>query len=311
MPASKVLINTSSFAKHDKHPLQLLRLAGLETVINPYKRKLSESELLQLIYDHDPIGIIAGVESLSERVLSQAPSLKAIARVGIGLDSVDIAAAKALGISVSNTPDAPTSAVAELTLGMILTLLRGIHVSDASIRAQEWKRPMGNLLQGKTAGLIGCGRIGSALARYLQAFDCRVLGSDPGCTDHGHLEISNLNKLLAESDIVSLHCPYSDSTYHFMDKARIQNMKPGSILINTARGGLVDELALYEALNEGHLAGAAMDCFEEEPYKGPLSELNNTLLTAHIGSYSKETRIRMEKQAAENLIQQLENTEIL
>ena len=311
MNTSKILITTSSFAKNDITPLETLRQLNHEIILNPFERKLNEEEILQLIQEHQPVGIIAGVEPLTARVLGKAKNLQAIARAGIGMDSVDIAAARKLGISVTNTPDAPTIPVAELTLGMILSLLRKIHITDSSIRNQEWERPMGRLLYGKTVGLIGCGRIGSKLARYLQAFDCRILGCDPVCTEHEDIQLSGLDELIAESNIVSLHLPYSESTYHFMCKERIQSMKPGSILINTARGGLVDEQALYEALKSGHLAGAALDCFEEEPYTGPLKDLENTLLTAHIGSYAKEARIMMENQAVDNLLAQLREKKVL
>jgi len=210
-----------------------------------------------------------------------------------------------LGIVVINTPDAPTTSVAELTLGMILTLLREIHLSDAGIRNGKWYRPMGNLLSGKTMGLIGCGRIGSCLARMLLPFGCVILGCDPACSGHQCLEIIDLGNLLRQSDIVSLHLPYSRDTHYFMNKKRLAAMKKGSFLINASRGGLVDETALFDILKSKHLAGAAIDSFEQEPYAGPLKELNNVLLTAHIGSYAKEGRVMMEKQAVENLLREL------
>lgn len=300
-----ILITTSSFGKGDAAPLDILHQTGLEIVLNPYCRKLTEDEILQLMLEHKPVGILAGVEPLTGNVLDKAKELKAIARCGIGLDSVDLEAARQLGMSVTNTPDAPTLAVAELTLGMILSLLRMLHVSDAGIRDGRWERPMGALLHGKTVGIVGCGRVGSRLAGYLKALGCTVLGCDQACQCHDTIQIIDMDRLLEESDILTLHVPYCQDTHHLLDARRIEKMKPGAYFINASRGGLVDENALYKALVSGQISGAALDCFEQEPYGGPLKELQNVLLTAHIGSYAKEARIMMETQAAENLIKQL------
>jgi len=195
--------------------------------------------------------------------------------------------------------------VAELTLGMILTLLRRIHISDASIRQGKWERPMGGLLHEKTVGIIGCGRIGSYLAKLLSAFGCRVLGCDLVGQEGKYYEPVNLDEILLQADVVTLQLSYSEKNHYIINAERLQAMKPGALLINTARGGLVDEEALYEALKRGHLGGAALDCFESEPYSGLLKELDNVLLTAHIGSYAQEGRQLMEQQAVENLLHEL------
>lgn len=305
MNKSIILVTTSFFGKNGPEPLISLKDSGYEVVLNPKGRKLTENEALELILEHQPVGILAGVEPLTSNVLGQAIRLKAVARAGIGMDSVDLDAAKNLGISVTNTPDAPTIPVAELTVGMILSLLRKVHVSDSSIRTGQWERPMGNLLFGKTVGIVGCGRIGSRLAKYLKAFDCELLGADPACQIHEDVRIMEMDELLSGSDIVTLHLPYSAETHHFMSQTKISKIKPGSYLVNAARGGLIDENALHKALLSGHLAGAALDCFEHEPYSGRLRELKNTLLTAHIGSYAREARAMMEMQATENLLAQL------
>lgn len=302
-----VLITTSSFAVDSPALLKQLEASGLQVVLNPLKRKLTEEEATNLLQQHKPVGMIAGVEPLTRRVLAAADGLRVISRCGIGLDSVDLAAAKELGITVTNTPDAPTVPAAELALGLILSLLRGIPASDSGIRQGRWVRPMGRLLQHKTVGIVGCGRIGSRLAKMLSSMECRVLGGDPACPVNDHFELVELEKLLAEADIISLHLPYTAQTHYFMDAKRLAMMKPGSYLINAARGGLVDEDALYQALQSGHLAGAALDCFEQEPYQGPLTELENVVLTGHVGSYAREGRIRMEEQAVENLIRELQS----
>ena len=300
-----ILITTSSFAKSDCSLLETFVEQELQIILNPYARKLTKSEVCELIEQHQPVGMIAGVEPLTRKVLEKAKKLKVISRAGIGMDSVALQAAKDLGIVVTNTPDAPTIPVAELTLGMIISLLRRIHISDASIRHGEWIRPMGNLLHGKTVGLIGCGRIGSYLAGLLSSFGCKILGCDPFVNKSDNFSLIGLEKILSDADIISLHIPYSQENHHFINAERIQNMKKGSLLINAARGGLIDEDALYNALSSGYLGGAAMDCFEEEPYAGKLKDLDSVLLTAHIGSYAQEGRILMERQAVENLLREL------
>jgi D-3-phosphoglycerate dehydrogenase len=302
----KILITTSSFGKIDSTPLNKLKSKDYKVILNPFARKLTEDEILALIHEHQPCGILAGVEPLTAKVLKAAtPHLKTIARCGIGMDSVDLDAAQSLNISVTNTPDAPSIPVAELTMGMILGLLRRIHITDAGIRANRWDRPMGNILLGKTVGIIGCGRIGTRLSKMLQSFECNVLVSDPESPQHKHYLLTELNHLLSDSDIISLHLPYCEETKHFINTGRLAQMKKGSFLINASRGGLVDEDALLLSLQNGHLAGAALDCFEQEPYQGPLKKLDNVLLTAHIGSYAQEGRIMMESQAVENLIYEL------
>lgn len=303
---NNVLITTSSFAADVPDLLASMESAGLKPILNPYRRKLSEDEVAALIKEFRPIGMIAGVEPLTRAVMTTAPFLKAISRCGIGMDSIDLAAATELGITVTNTPDAPTIPVAELTIGLILTLLRSLHLSDTSIRRGEWERPMGTLLYGKTVGIIGCGRIGSCVARIASAFGCRLIGYDPYCTGHPSIELTTLEYLLHVADVVSLHLPYSRESHHFVDGEKLALMKPESVLINASRGGLVDEVALAGALAAGKLSGAALDCFEIEPYSGPLTGLKNTLLTGHIGSYAREGRMIMERQAVDNLLKALQ-----
>lgn len=301
-----ILITTSSFSDKDPSPLEKLKGRGFAVVLNPHGRKLTEGEIGSLIREHQPVALLAGVEPLTAAVLGlAAPHLKVISRCGIGMDSVDLEAAAALGITVTNTPDAPTIPVAELTLGLMLSLLRKIHVSDASIRAGGWERPMGSLLHGKKVGIIGCGRIGSRVANVLTVMECRVMGHDPAVASNLYCEMASLESLLRDADMVSLHLPYSAQTHHFMDYDRLQMMKRGACLVNASRGGLIDEAVLLQALQSGHLAGAALDCFENEPYTGPLKNMDNVLLTGHIGSYAREARSMMEMQAVDNILRVL------
>ncbi len=297
----KILITTSSFDRAGQPGLAALAAAGYSIVMNPHGRKLSEDEAAGLL-DGDVVGMVAGTEPLTRRVLAGATGLKVVSRCGIGLDSVDLAAAGDLGIRVLNTPDAPSLAVAELALGMILNALRRIGEADRRLRRGEWKALMGGLLACRTVGIVGYGRIGRRVARLAQAFGARILAHDaqPFAPD-GVAEARDIDSLLAEADVVSLHLP-SVAGGPFMDAARIAAMKPGAILVNTARGGLIDEAALAAALQDGRLAGAALDTYAKEPYAGPLAGMETAVLTAHMGSYASEARSIMEREAVENLL---------
>ena len=302
-----ILITTSSFGEQSPELLQSIETPELKFIHNRHGRKLTESEVDHLIQEHRPVGLIAGVEPLTRYVLERAAFLKVISRCGIGMDTVDLIAAKELGIQVTNTPDAPTIPVAELTIGLALSLLRSIHIVDASIRNGSWERPMGSLLHGKTAGIIGYGRIGSYVSKLLSSFGCNQLIYDPYADLVGKPEASSIEELIENADIVFLHLPYTAENHHMLNAERLSLMKPGAILINTSRGGLIDDKALFDSLKSRRFAGAAIDCFEEEPYTGPLSKLKNTLITSHIGSYAREGRMLMEQQAVENLLTALRN----
>lgn len=298
---SKVLITTSSFSLGNFAQAKSLHDAGISLEMNPHGRRLSEDEVAELVAT-DVIAILAGLEPLTDRVLSNAKSLRVIARCGTGLDSVDLQAASRLGIDVFNTPDAPTQAVAELTIAHMLNSLRHISTTDSNMRSGKWTPTMGSLLATKTVGLIGVGRIGSAVAKLAQAFGARVIGFDPVVSSHNSVELLSLDEVLNQADIVSLHIPINDQTHHILNASTISRMKPGSIVVNVSRGGLIDESALHEALKSQHLSGAALDCFEDEPYSGPLLQMPGVYVTAHMGSYARETRDLMEVEASTNLV---------
>lgn len=292
---SKILITTSSF-NTDIDDIAMLSDLGYEVVLNPYKRRLSEEEIAALMSE-EITGIIAGVEPLTKNVINKAPNLKVISRCGIGMDSVDITAAQENGITVLNTPDAPTKAVAELTIGLMLDTLRKISHQDRTIRNGQWSRPMGSLLGEKTVGLIGYGRIGKKVAEYAKIFGAKIIAHDPQANQH-----ATIDEILSNANIVSLHIPYTRENHHIINDNALSKMKEGAILINASRGGLVDEIALYDALKSGALGAAALDVYEHEPYEGNLKELENITLTAHVGSYAKEARAEQERLAAENLL---------
>lgn len=302
---SKLVISTSSFDVDNNPHLQHLVKAGMNIVGNSFKRKLTEDEIIELL-GQDTVGMIAGIEPLTERVIMSAKGLKAISRCGAGLDNVDLTAAKRQDITVFNTPEAPAQAVAELTMSLILAALRRICQVDQLLRADRWSRMQGQLLAAQLVGIIGLGHIGRRVAKLCQAFDARVVAHDPYIdpTSHG-VELVPLKKLLAEADVISLHLPYGANTHHLLDAKAFARMKPGSIIINAARGGLIDEIALDEALISGHLGMAALDVFEQEPYRGPLIKNDKIILTSHIGSLARESRMRMEIEAAENLLEGL------
>ena len=305
----QVLISTSSFNLDNFAQLSDLKNAGVEVKLNPFATRLTEGQVIDLL-GTDTVGLIAGLEPLTKNVLQSAKSLKVIARVGTGLDSVDLAAAKQLGITVLNTPDAPTKAVAELTLAHILGLIRNVSQADRQIRVGVWKGLMGSLLETKTVGIVGFGRIGKRVATLISAFGASVIISDAQVNQSDYPNVE-LDELCIKSDILSLHLPYSEATHHIINEKQISQMKKGSYIVNISRGGLVDETALLTALKSGHLAGAALDCFEQEPYEGELSKLETVQITAHMGSYARETRDLMEREASRLLVNALHEKNLL
>ena len=303
----KVFISTTSFAQYDASPLKLLRDAGTEVQVNPYQRSLTPDECLNLYKDID--GLIAGVEALTAKILKSARNLKVISRCGAGADNIDREVAEELGIKVFTTPDAPTQAVAELTIGLMLDLLRAISREDRLLRSGRWQKNMGNLLSGKTLGILGLGRIGRRVVELTQPFNLKYIAwdisPDRQFANKYSIEFTGLDELLSKADIVTIHLPYASELKGIIGERELSLMKREAFLLNTARGGLVDEAALYNALKERTIAGAALDVFEHEPYTGPLGKVDNIILTPHIGSYAKEARVEMEIQAAKNLIQGL------
>lgn len=305
MNRKKVLITTVPFCAKSRRPLELLENAGIEYVVNPYNKKVTEEQLAGLVPDFD--GIIAGTEFITDEVMGLAPRLQFISRVGIGLDGVDLLAAKRRGIRVSYTPEAPAPAVAELSLGLMLTLLRSIHVSNVQMRQGQWQRIFGRRLGEVTVGIIGVGRIGKLVLRELSGFwPQRVLVNDIAPNhdlDFGYkMEWVDKEQIYREADVISLHLPLTHITKDMIRREQLLSMKPDAIIINTARGGIVNEQDLHDVMMEGHLSGAAVDVFEREPYSGNLTEIERCVLTAHMGSMSVDCRTRMELEATEEAV---------
>lgn len=296
---TKILITTVPFGEKSQKPIDLLQAANIDFVINPLGRKLREEELAEMIGQFD--GLIAGTEIISSKVLQKAPRLKLISRVGVGLDGVDLLDARSRGIVVSYTPDAPVLAVADLTIGLMFNLLRGIHIANSQMHRGHWARHFGCRIQDATVGIIGAGRIGKQVISFLDALGVKkILVNDinPG------LAINSVEKefIYKESDIISLHVPLSAQTRNMIKKDQLLLMRPDAMLINTARGGVINERDLVDVLRLGHLGAVAMDVFEQEPYSGELSNIERCLLTSHMGSMSVDCRTQMEVEATEEVI---------
>lgn len=300
MSSKRVYISTTSFAQYDKTPLDLLEQSGLQVTRNPYGRTLTESEITAIISDFD--FLLAGTEPITKNVLAVAKKLKVISRCGVGTDNVDLKVTEKLGITVLNTPDAPTQAVAELTVGLMIDLLRMIPFLDRKTRGGHWSKKMGWLLKGKHVGIIGFGRIGQKVAQLLEPFEVKIMYNDVvDIRNKGQYRHLDLDALLSWADIVSVHAS-SFSPEPILGRHQLERMKSGSFLINVARGDMIDSGALQERLRTGLLAGAALDVFWKEPYDGPLSNFDNVILTPHVGSYAREARVQMEYEAVQNLL---------
>jgi D-3-phosphoglycerate dehydrogenase len=302
---ARVLITTVPFAEHNRLPLDLLESIGADYTINPVGRRLREDELSEMASDTEIL--IAGTEPITARVMDAAPQLKLISRVGIGLDSVDLLAARDRGIAVSYTPEAPAPAVAELAIGLMLTLLRHTHVANLSMHRGEWHRYMGRRIPEVTIGIIGTGRIGSRVLRRLVPFGSpRILVNDlepkPNLVPELRLEWVGKDTIYREADVISLHLPMTEQTRNMIRREHLLQMKSDALLINTSRGGIVNEADLFNVMTDGHLGGAAIDVFTDEPYAGPLGQIERCMLTSHMGSMSVDCRTRMEIEATEEAV---------
>lgn len=304
----KVLVSPSSFGKCGNEPLNLLKQSKYEIVENPYGRKLTESEILDLA-SNNLVGIVAGVEPLNENVLSQLSDLICISRVGVGLDSVDLDYAENNGIMVLNTPDGPTRAVAEFTIGLALNLLRSITIADKNLKNKNWKKEIGNLILDKNIGIFGLGRIGKMTAQLFQNLGANIyaydLFPDTDYLKKNNIKLLSIEELFSKSDIISIHVPGNNNNEPIIGMKELSLMHRNSYLINVSRGGVVNEEVLFDILDKKHISGAALDVFSEEPYQGNFLSLDNVILTPHLGSYALEGKLKMEIDAVNNLINYL------
>jgi D-3-phosphoglycerate dehydrogenase len=294
----------------------LLRNAGFDVEENP---TIDAEQLQTCIADFDAV-VVRGRTKITESVLKAAPNLKVVARSGVGLDNVDLETAKAKSIKVIFTPAAPTTSAAELTIGLMLAVLRKISYADRTIKEGKWAKNelMGTELKSKTIGIIGAaGRIGLEVARIaVHGFGSRVLGYDvidfaETASQLGVGVAKSVEEVLGTGDIVSIHVPYLPTTHHLIDEKSFSKMKKGSVLVNASRGDIVDGQALLQALQTGRLAGAGLDVFHKEPpvdeWEKTLTKLSNVVCTAHVGAQTIECQRLESTQIAEQLRQMLRN----
>ena len=305
----KIFVALSTFAEYGEEPLKLLEQSGIDYSLNELGRRLVREEIVGL--GKGATGIIAGVEPYDASVLELLPELKCISRCGVGIDNIDLDLAQAKGIIIRNTPDVVIRPVVELTIAMIFDLMRKLSLHTGRFWRKEWKKSAGNLLAGKTVGILGLGRIGRSVSETLLKLDAEVIGTDinpdMAWAKKCGVRVVSLEELLAESDILSLHLSVISENPFTLGREEISLMKEGAWLVNVSRGNLVDDIALSEVLKAGKLSGAAMDVFPEEPYGGLLCELDNVVLTPHVATLTKESRVQMETEAVQNLLSYLLN----
>ncbi|MCK4393827.1 phosphoglycerate dehydrogenase [Candidatus Bipolaricaulota bacterium] len=298
------LVSSRSFANVVPVGKDLLVDGGFEVRrVGPEERPLDEAKMVAIVTREKPQVIIIGAEPVTAEVLASSDKLRMIMKHGVGVDNIDLDAATSLGIVVANAPGTNTEAVADLVIGMMLELLRGIYAANQSTHAGGWDRFMGHDLGAQTIGVVGTGWVGSAVVRRLHGFGSTVLAYD--IVENPDLEVRyvSLDVLLKESDIVTLHAPLTPTTRQMIGAAQLGLMKPSAILINAARGELVDEQALYAHLKTKRIAAAGIDVYSTEPpQESPLLTLANVLATPHIGAYTYEAMEAMDRLCAETII---------
>ena len=285
--------------------IEMLEAVASLTVLQSYT---PEAGIIEAAREAD--AILARAAVISEAVIQAAPKLKIVSRHGVGVDNVDVAACTRQGVLVSITGDANSEAVSEYAFGLLLAVARKVAQANAHIRAGQWNRDLfiGLELYGKVLGIIGLGRIGSRLGRHAAGFDMEVLAYDPyvdaNAAQAAGIALVDLETLLRRADFISLHMPLTDETRHLIGPAELALMKSSAILVNTARGGLIDEAALYETLLNKRIAGAALDVFETEPLSqgNRLATLDNLLCSPHVAGQTEESLLRMSVDAAENIL---------
>ena len=297
----RVLATARSFCRNDGPHMARLRDDGCDVDLGAQDQPLSAAELAARIPGYD--GVILGLDACDASVFAAADRLRAVSRYGVGVDAVDLDAATAHGVTVTNTPGSNATAVAELAIGLMFALARDLPRAAASAKARRFERSTGWELSGRTLGLVGYGTIGREVARRADALGMHVLAHDPFRSESfAPAEATDLASLLRASDVVSLHAALTPDTRRLLDAPNLSLMPPHAVLVNTARGDLVDEAALYDALRERRLAGAALDAFAHEPpHESPLLDLDTVIATPHLGAATRESVERTALLAAGNL----------
>lgn len=284
-----------------------LRLLRVEHEVD-VRTDLRRDQLLAALPDYDAL-IVRSQVKVDAQALGAGRRLVVVGRAGVGVDNIDLDAATQAGVAVVNAPTANTVAAAEHTLGLIFALARHITAADASLRRGEWRRAdfIGHELRGLTLGIVGLGQVGLAVAERARAMGMELLGCDPYIAAEAAaaraIALSSLDDLLARADVVTLHVPLTDATRGMIGPAELARMKRGALLVNVARGGVVDEAALARALTDGHLGGAAIDVFEHEPPRdSPLLAAPHTVLTPHLGASTEEAQTKVALEVVEQVL---------
>ena len=299
-----IFVALSTFGKYDNAPIKLLENSGYAFSINSFGRRLVPEEVVK--FAQGAQAIIAGVELYDSVVLEHLAGLCCISRCGAGTDSIDKQKARELGIAIFNTPDVVVQPVAELVLAMTLDLMRKLSYHTGLMRLKKWEKSAGSLLAGKKVGVVGLGMIGKKVCELMLKLDSEVYATDIVADIHWASEkgvkIVSLKELLQICDVISVHVSIDKDNPFQLGKEELTAMKEGALLINTSRGQVIEEDALYGVLKSGHLAGAGLDVFPQEPYKGKLCELANVVLTPHVATLTRESRVQMELEATANAI---------
>ncbi|WP_433940187.1 phosphoglycerate dehydrogenase [Paenibacillus lautus] len=313
MKAKKVLVTATNYSKLCADAKRLLESHGCEIIENRFGRPLTFEELKEVVGSVD--GVIAGVDTWNEAVFKLAPQLQGIARFGVGVDNIDLEAARRYGIQVTNVPRGNANAVAELAIGLMISVRRHIPALDRSTKNGGWERFVGSELAGGTIGLLGFGNIAQLTAKKLKGFDVEIIAYDKypdtaKASEYG-VTMTTFEQVLAHSDIVSMHLPSLKETHHIMNDKAFAGMKPSAIFINTARGAVVDEQALSRALSSGVIAGAAIDVYESEPVSAdhPILQIGNLITTPHTAAETFETYTRVSMITAQALLDIFEGRE--
>jgi D-3-phosphoglycerate dehydrogenase len=296
-----IFVGLSTFAHPDRRPLDFLESSGIPFLVHKSGKRISADELRRDAGSASVV--IAGVEPYDDTLFSSLHELRCISRCGVGVDAIDLAAARARGITVTNTPKIPAQAVAELAIAFFLALTRNLPAQTRLMNERRWERVTSHLFAGRSVGIIGFGRIGRRVAFLARLLGAKVAVCDPAinpaCAAEAGVEILEMSELLATSDIVSLHASGGGV---LISRNQLAAMKPGSILVNVARGGMVDEDALIASLESGHISGAGIDVFSKEPYSGRLCDFPQVMLTPHCATLPVEARAEMELESVRNAV---------
>lgn len=300
----KVVATAVTFARASAEPIERLKAAGCQVITNPYGRPYTEQELVAAVRDAD--ALIVGNDKVTESVIRAGKRLKVIAKHGVGYNNIDRRAAAECGVLVTNAPGSNSQAVADLAFGLLHMLARGLQIATETTKQGKWVKPMGMTLWEKTIGIIGLGQIGLAAAARATGYHMEILGYDvaprPEALQLGVKYVS-LEELLQRSDFITLHCPLTKDTENLLNAERLGLLRPGAILINTARYELVDAEAVYEALKSGRIGGYGLDVYPSEPpAHHPMFDLPNVVLTPHLGGTSRESNIQMGNTAVDNVL---------